>query len=59
MSLDIRQLEGFDLDSLQKELQNRKKQVEELEESVKWAIKEHEEQITQLQFAIEWKKRNG
>lgn len=58
MPLDIRSLKGFDMTALQKELENRQLQVDELKKSYDWAIKEHEEQISQLKLAIEWKRQN-
>lgn len=58
MSLDIRMIQSFDMASLQKELESRQHQVEELKKSYDWAIKEHEEQISQLKLAIEWKRQN-
>lgn len=58
MSLDTRTLEGFDLAALQKELEGRHAQIDELKKAYDWAIKEHEDQITQLELAIEWKRQH-
>ena len=58
MSLDLRSLQSFDMGALQKELESRQNQIDELKKSYDWAIKEHEEQISQLKLAIEWKRQN-
>lgn len=59
MALDLRTLQGFDMDALKNELNNRQNQIEELKKSYDWAIKEHEEQISQLKLAIAWKEQHG
>ena len=58
MALDLRSLQSFDMGALQKELESRQHQVEELKKSYDWAIKEHEDQISQLKLAISWKEQN-
>lgn len=59
MALDTKRMDSFDLPALEAELQSRRDQIHKIKESMKWAIKEHEDQMDQLRLAIAWKQQNG